>query len=156
VTSVRTAVRGDDYRVVMDVAAPVTAKGFTLDPVAPHGHRLVIDLLGPGKSAPEEPALAMQPQAPEGKRHLVIAIDAGHGGEDPGAIGPGRIMEKQVTLNIARSEDEAERQARGEDVTVVKEEGVQLETFNPDALFDEEALARQRGEEEQPEVPDRA
>ena len=58
----------------------------------------------------------------------------------------------QVTLNIARSEDEAERQARGEDVTVVKEEGVQLETFNPDALFDEESLARQRGEEEQPEV----
>jgi large subunit ribosomal protein L9 len=62
----------------------------------------------------------------------------------------------QVTLNIARSEDEAERQARGEDVTVVKEEGVQLETFNPDALFEEEALARQRGEEEQPEVPDKA
>ena len=45
----------------------------------------------------------------------------------------------QVSLNIARSEDEAERQARGEDVTVVKEEGVQLETFNPDAVFEEEA-----------------
>ncbi len=52
----------------------------------------------------------------------------------------------QVTLNVARSEDEAERQARGEDVTVVKEEALQLETFNPDALFDEEALARQREE----------
>jgi large subunit ribosomal protein L9 len=51
----------------------------------------------------------------------------------------------QVTLNVARSEDEAERQARGEDLTVVREEGVQLETFNPDALFEEEALARQRG-----------
>ena len=62
----------------------------------------------------------------------------------------------QVTLNIARSEDEAERQARGEDVTVVKEEGVQLETFNPDALFEDEALARQRGEDEQPEVADKA
>jgi large subunit ribosomal protein L9 len=53
----------------------------------------------------------------------------------------------QVTLNIARSQDEADRQARGEDVSVVKEEGVELETFNPDALFDEEALARQRSEE---------
>jgi large subunit ribosomal protein L9 len=62
----------------------------------------------------------------------------------------------QVTLNIARSEDEAERQARGEDVTVVKEEAVELETFNPDAVFEEEALSRQRGEEEQPEVPDKA
>ena len=50
----------------------------------------------------------------------------------------------QVNLNVARSEDEAERQARGEDVTVVKEEGLQLETFNPDALFEDEALARQR------------
>ena len=39
----------------------------------------------------------------------------------------------QVSLNVARSEDEAERQARGEDVTVVKEEALQLETFNPDA-----------------------
>jgi large subunit ribosomal protein L9 len=53
----------------------------------------------------------------------------------------------QVTLNIARSQDEADRQARGEDVSVVKEEGVELETFNPEALFDEEALARQRSEE---------
>ena len=61
-----------------------------------------------------------------------------------------------ISLNVARTEDEAERQARGEDVTVVKEEGVQLETFNPDALFEDEALARQRGEDEQPEVADKA
>ena len=54
----------------------------------------------------------------------------------------------QVALNVARSEDEAERQARGEDVTVVREEGLQLETFNPDALFEEEALARQRETDE--------
>jgi large subunit ribosomal protein L9 len=58
----------------------------------------------------------------------------------------------QITLNIARSEDEAERQARGEDVTVIKEEGVEIETFNAEALFEEEALARQRGEE--PQAPD--
>jgi len=53
----------------------------------------------------------------------------------------------QIALNVARSQDEAERQARGEDVTVIKDEGVQLETFNAEALFEEEALARQRGEE---------
>jgi large subunit ribosomal protein L9 len=58
----------------------------------------------------------------------------------------------QITLNVARSDDEAERQARGEDVTVIKDEGVQLETFNAEALFEEEALARQRGEE--PKEPD--
>jgi large subunit ribosomal protein L9 len=59
----------------------------------------------------------------------------------------------QVTLNVARSQDEADRQARGEDVSVVKEEGVELETFNPDALFEEGALARRRGEEEVGEAP---
>ena len=52
----------------------------------------------------------------------------------------------EIAFNVARSQDEAERQARGEDVTVVREEGVALETFNPEALFDEDVLARQRGE----------
>jgi large subunit ribosomal protein L9 len=57
-----------------------------------------------------------------------------------------------VTLNVARSQDEAERQARGEDVTVLKEESVALETFNADALFDEEARARREAEAEAGEV----
>ncbi len=45
----------------------------------------------------------------------------------------------KVKLNVARSEDEAARQARGEDVTVVKDEAIELETFNPDAMFEEGA-----------------
>ncbi len=48
----------------------------------------------------------------------------------------------QISLNIARTEDEAERQARGEDVTVIKDEASTLETFNPDTMFEEEALAQ--------------
>ena len=51
----------------------------------------------------------------------------------------------QISLNVARTEDEAERQARGEDVTVIKEEESTLETFNPDAVFEEEALAQREG-----------
>ena len=51
-----------------------------------------------------------------------------------------------VSLNVARTEDEAERQARGEDVTMIREEAPTLETFNPDAVFEEEALAQQRDE----------
>jgi large subunit ribosomal protein L9 len=59
-----------------------------------------------------------------------------------------------VSLNVARTADEAERQARGEDVTVVKEEAPQLETYNPDAVFEEEALAQQQDEgEARPEEP---
>jgi large subunit ribosomal protein L9 len=53
----------------------------------------------------------------------------------------------QIMLNVARSEDEAERQARGEDVTVIKEEAIEIETFNAEALFEEEALVNQRSEE---------
>jgi large subunit ribosomal protein L9 len=44
-----------------------------------------------------------------------------------------------VSLNVARTEDEAERQSRGEDVTVIKDEVLELETFNPEGAFDEEA-----------------
>jgi large subunit ribosomal protein L9 len=51
----------------------------------------------------------------------------------------------KVTLNVARSEDEAERQSRGEDVTVVKEEKLELETFNPE-MFEEGAAPAAEGE----------
>jgi large subunit ribosomal protein L9 len=43
-----------------------------------------------------------------------------------------------VSLNVARTEDEAERQARGEDVTVIKDEALDLETYNPDEVLDEQ------------------
>jgi large subunit ribosomal protein L9 len=61
----------------------------------------------------------------------------------------------QVSLNVARTEDEAERQARGEDVTVIREEASTLETFNPDAIFEEGALVQREepSEQSQPERP---
>ena len=55
----------------------------------------------------------------------------------------------KVTLNVARSEAEAEKQARGEDVTMVKDEAPEIETFNPDAVFEEGAApAEDQGEEQ--------
>ena len=48
-------------------------------------------------------------------------------------------VNEEVLINVARTQDEAERQARGEDITVVKEEGPELETFNPDEAFEEGA-----------------
>lgn len=51
-----------------------------------------------------------------------------------------------VTLNVARSQDEADKQARGEDVAVVKEEALELETFNPDSVFEEGAASSGEGE----------
>ncbi len=97
VTAVRAAPRGGEYRVVLDLARRVEPKSFTLDPVPPYGHRLVVDLYaaGPSRAVPAAPP-------PEEKRDVVVAIDPGHGGEDPGALGPDRIMEKDVVLSISR------------------------------------------------------
>ncbi len=55
----------------------------------------------------------------------------------------------KVVLNVARSDEEAEKQARGEDVTVIKDEALELETFNPDAVFEEGAAAPEAEGEEQ-------
>jgi len=65
------------------------------------------------------------------------------------ALHPEVVVE--VGLNIARSAEEAERQARGEDVTVIRDEAVDLETFNPDEAF-EDGAAPIPGLGEQPEV----
>jgi len=54
-----------------------------------------------------------------------------------------------VSLNVARSQDEADKQARGEDVTMVREEKLELETFNPDSVFEEGASPEDKAEEEE-------
>jgi large subunit ribosomal protein L9 len=89
------------------------------------------------------------------KRQIVLDRPIKTLGLQPVRVALHPEVQVQVTLNVARSEDEAERQARGEDVTVVKEEAVQLETFDPDAMFEEGAQGRQRGEAEQSEAPDK-
>jgi large subunit ribosomal protein L9 len=65
-------------------------------------------------------------------------------------------VEVKVAINIARSEDEADRQARGEDVTVVKAEEIKLETFDPDAVFEEGAGPREESEAAPPEQAEKA
>jgi large subunit ribosomal protein L9 len=63
-------------------------------------------------------------------------------------------VQVKVTINVARSEDEADRQARGEDVTMVRDEAPELETFNPDEVFEADAGERREipGTGEQPDV----
>ena len=100
IREVRTAQRNKtDLRIVLDLARTVKAKSFALKPNQQYGHRLVVDLLS--RAAP---AKASQPvkTAIAQRRELVIAIDAGHGGEDPGAKGRRGTREKDVVLKIAR------------------------------------------------------
>ena len=98
VKDIRWGAQPNAYRVVLDLDRPLERKDFRLPPIAPYGHRLVIDLFDEQPAEPAAPAAV----EPEGLRPIVIAIDAGHGGEDPGAIGPNRVYEKRVTLSIAR------------------------------------------------------
>ena len=85
------------YRVVLDLERGVERRVFSLPPVADYGHRLVIDLDAPAEVVRQRD---LAPQA-AGERDVVVAIDAGHGGEDPGAIGDGGVYEKRVVLAIA-------------------------------------------------------
>ncbi|MEQ8800012.1 MAG: N-acetylmuramoyl-L-alanine amidase [Salinisphaeraceae bacterium] len=100
VRQVRSGVRnGDDLRLVLDLAEPVAPNMFTLEPNQQYGHRLVLDLEN-GASNPQRQPEATEPHY--GGREFVVAIDAGHGGEDPGAVGPSGTREKDIVLKISR------------------------------------------------------
>jgi N-acetylmuramoyl-L-alanine amidase len=134
ITSMRSAQRTpDDLRVVIDLKKAVTPKSFTLAPNQQYGNRLVVDLYDnpadanppptvadtPATVAPAAPAVPVSPSKPEikltpvpnGKRDIVVVIDAGHGGEDPGASGSRGEKEKNVVLSIAK---ELQRQINAE------------------------------------------
>ncbi|MCQ3829203.1 N-acetylmuramoyl-L-alanine amidase [Microbulbifer elongatus] len=87
-----------DLRVVLDLKQPVNPRSFALRRHEALPDRLVIDLHDRDKV--EEKTIE-QVQV-SGKKDIVIAIDAGHGGEDPGALGPGGLREKDVVLAISK------------------------------------------------------
>jgi len=98
--SVRTGRQGKDVRVVFDLASGVRPKSFLLLPGDKAPYRLVVDLFPRGKSKMEIVKQASPPL--EKPRDVVIAIDAGHGGDDPGATGAAGTREKEITLAVAR------------------------------------------------------
>lgn len=99
VGNIRSGVReGDDLRVVLEIKAEVDPRSFTLKANEQAGDRLVLDLYD-RQAKIVEVKKSVQLSA---KRDLIIAIDAGHGGEDPGAIGPGRVREKDVVMAISK------------------------------------------------------
>ena len=101
ISRVRSGIRqGTDLRLVFDLSASVRTSVFLLPPNDITGHRVVIDLFD--KTPTEEPKPVLSVESLEGRRDIVIAIDPGHGGEDPGASGPGGLREKTVVLQIAR------------------------------------------------------
>jgi len=120
-------------RLVIELKEDIKPQVFSLEPVGPYQHRLVMDLypvnppdplmallreqatprdsdFAASQRPPEaDRTLARAPSAPPTRRNeadvqriVTVAIDPGHGGEDPGAVGKGGTYEKTVTLSIAR------------------------------------------------------
>ena len=103
VRGVRHGVReGRDLRVVLDLDAPARTQSFLLPPTGRYGHRLVLDLFPKNAQTATERVRAVARQLPDDDRDMIVAIDAGHGGEDPGAIGPKGSYEKNIVLALAR------------------------------------------------------
>jgi N-acetylmuramoyl-L-alanine amidase len=113
---VRTAARNQhDLRLVFDLRTAIKPRSFLLKPNKGKPHRLVIDLYDKGVVTKKtvsnigfnnnrKPTLSPQATARKEPAHrdIIIVVDAGHGGEDPGAIGPRRVKEKVVVLDIAK------------------------------------------------------
>ena len=101
-SGIRHAVRPDGtLRVVLDLKRAVRPKTFLLKPNQRYGHRLVVDLYPVG--ATRKPRVAKSTSDIKRARDVVVAVDAGHGGEDPGAIGSRfKTKEKIITLQIAK------------------------------------------------------
>ena len=113
----------DVLRIVFDLKTETRPQLFALQPVAEFGHRVVLDLYplvpfdplmafleeraaaeSKQPAAPSEraPTAKPAPRAASGRRRITIAIDPGHGGEDPGAIGRRGTYEKNITLAVGK------------------------------------------------------
>ena len=118
IRSARQGPNNRDLRVVLDLTQAAQPRSFVLRPNQEFGHRLVIDLShetlssrqsaqsaqSAGQSSTSRSHTPLTPATipTRAPREIVIAIDAGHGGRDPGAIGPSGTREKDVVLAIAR------------------------------------------------------
>jgi N-acetylmuramoyl-L-alanine amidase len=111
ISGMRSAIRdGDTLRMVIDLVVEVEPRSFTLAPNSEQGDRLVVDLYDESLSAdvPRNTSTVSSNSTSavrsDERRNIIVAISAGHGGEDPGGIGfDGKLREKNITLKIARA-----------------------------------------------------
>ncbi len=120
IKNIRTAVNNNTLRVVLDMKETVDTNFFALKKMGDINDRLVLDMEYRSGSAVAKPTVVVEDPTTNGRRDLVIAIVAGHGGEDPGAIGPGRLYEKDVTLKIAKQLAEMINAAPGYKAVMVR------------------------------------
>jgi N-acetylmuramoyl-L-alanine amidase len=113
----------DDTRIVLDLSGPVQLNSFLLPPQDGQGHRLVLDLkpvaplqIAAAPSEKREPAT----DKAHPKRDIIVVVDPGHGGKDPGAVGAKGEREKDVVLSIAQLLAKRLKREKGFDVKLVR------------------------------------
>lgn len=103
----------NDIRVVLELKQSVAVSDSLLPPRKHYGHRLVLNLEPTGNSgvalnvtpksiSKPKPTAGIKPVSSTGLRDIVIAVDAGHGGDDVGAIGQSGTYEKNIVMAISR------------------------------------------------------
>jgi N-acetylmuramoyl-L-alanine amidase len=130
---------GKDLRIVLDTIGPLKPRSFNVPPEGSAGHRIVVEFPSAnGKPVatvastsatpptitnpvPSEPSVTKSVSASANGRDIVIAVDAGHGGQDPGAIGRDGTYEKHVTLAIARKLAQAINQEDGMRAVLIRD-----------------------------------
>lgn len=131
-------------RLVIELKTDVKPQLFTLAPIAEFKHRLVVDLYPAKATQKDDPLLALledyndgtldspnnapaasQPKGkPGASRPIIVMLDPGHGGEDPGAIGPSGTREKDVVLKIAKQLKQMIERERNMKVYLTREDDV--------------------------------
>jgi N-acetylmuramoyl-L-alanine amidase len=118
--NIRSAEKGEsDLRVVFDLKKNIEMRSFLLQPNRQYGHRLVIDLYNEDNQ--KEVSQVITQADNRRSKDVVIAIDAGHGGDDPGAMGPRGVREKDVTLQIAKNLAKLINQEYGMKAVLIRE-----------------------------------
>ncbi len=89
-------------RIVVELSRKAAPSVFPVEPDGPYGHRLVVDLIDSKPTYTQTPSVVLDSKNNSRDRDIIIAIDAGHGGNDPGSIGRAGTYEKHITLSIAK------------------------------------------------------
>jgi len=112
-----------DTRILLDLSGPVQLNSFLLPPQDGQGHRLVLDLkaiaplqIAAAPSDKREPII----DKAHPKRDIIVVVDPGHGGKDPGAVGAKGEREKDVVLSIAQLLAKRLKREKGFDVKLVR------------------------------------